>query len=96
MSEKVLVHGMMKYHCKSCGKSWYMYLEKGLEEGGKNNKPVPFIIKCECGGLAQDVSGIIKFPWSHKIKYIDLPEGASYFKNCKKDYRGTPILKLKK
>ena len=34
-----LIHGRMIYRCECCGKSWPMYLEKGIEEFGENHKP---------------------------------------------------------
>jgi hypothetical protein len=92
MSKKILVHGAMKYYCKDCGKSWWMFLEKGLEEPGENHKPVPFIIRCKCGGFARDVSGIIKISHTKKGEYTDLPKGASYFKNDKKYDCGKPVI----
>lgn len=61
----ILVHGGMKYRCESCGKSWFMSLEIGVEDFGKHGRPhqpAPFIIKCDCGGLAQDISGYLPFP----------------------------------
>ena len=39
MKKEVLVHGAMKYRCDKCGRSWWMFLEKGIEEFGKNHKP---------------------------------------------------------
>ena len=60
MKKEVLVHGAMKYRCDKCGRSWWMFLEKGIEEFGKNHKPSPFCIMCRCGGTAMDVSGIVK------------------------------------
>ena len=77
----VLVHGKMIYSCESCKKSWPMYLEKGIEEFGDDHKPSPFIIRCPyCGGMARDVSGIIKNPQG----YSRLPDGLHYFSNQKK------------
>lgn len=43
MKKEVLVHGAMKYRCDKCGRSWWMFLEKGIEEFGKNHKPSPFV-----------------------------------------------------
>ena len=46
-----LVHGRMIYRCEQCGRSWAMFLEKGIEEFGENHKPSPFTIECPyCGG----------------------------------------------
>lgn len=44
MKKEVLVHGAMKYRCDKCGRSWWMFLEKGIEEFGKNHKPSPFLL----------------------------------------------------
>lgn len=62
--KQILVHGGMKYQCESCGKSWFMALEIGVEEGnhGRERQPSPFMIRCDCGGLAHDVSGYIPLP----------------------------------
>lgn len=86
-----LVHGAMKYACEKCGLSWWMFLEKGLEEFGENHKPVPFVIQCPvCHGFAHDVSGICKC----KTKdggYVVLPYGESYFKNEPSSDCGVPV-----
>lgn len=77
--EAILVHGAMKYGCEKCGLTWWMFLEKGLEEFGENHKPVPFVIGCPlCGGFARDISGIVKFP---EGGYKELPAGEAYFAN---------------
>lgn len=77
--ETILVHGAMKYGCEKCGLTWWMFLEKGLEEFGENHKPVPFVIACPlCGGFARDISGIVKFP---EGGYKELPAGEAYFAN---------------
>lgn len=78
MKKEVLVHGAMKYRCDKCGRSWWMFLEKGIEEFGKNHKPSPFCIMCRCGGTAMDVSGIVKIPDGG---YKPLPAGEGYFAN---------------
>ena len=57
-----------------------MFLEKGIEEFGKNHKPSPFCIMCRCGGTAMDVSGIVKIPDGG---YKPLPAGEGYFANKK-------------
>lgn len=63
---ETLVHGGMKYRCEKCGESWFMQLEIGVEDHGKNGKPhqpCPFIIKCpKCGGTAMDISGYLPLP----------------------------------
>lgn len=90
-SGEILVHGVMQYKCESCGYEWLMFLEKGIEEFGENHKPSPFIIKCRCGGMARDVSGIVKL--ASENGYILLPEGMSYFANRKDSECGVPILR---
>lgn len=65
-----------------------MYLEKGIEEFGKNHKPSPFTITCPyCGGLAMDVSGIQKVPGGG---YVPLPDGYGYFANVEGRDCGVP------
>jgi|GEM_PF-1546498 len=84
----ILVHGAMKYGCEKCGLTWWMFLEKGLEEFGENHKPVPFAIRCPlCGGFAHDISGIAKFPGG---EYQELPEGECYFANLDGQDCGVP------
>ncbi|MDD4608962.1 MAG: hypothetical protein PHY71_02260 [Bacteroidaceae bacterium] len=86
-----LSHGIMKYRCEKCGKEWFMHLEVGVEDWGKNGRPhqpCPFIIGCDCGGMAQDVSGLIPFG---SIAPIDI--GDRYFKydnSGRKDAHGIP------
>ena len=83
-----LIHGRMIYRCEQCGKSWPMYLEKGIEEFGANHKPSPFTITCPyCGGLAMDVSGIQKVPGGG---YVPLPDGYGYFANVEGRDCGVP------
>lgn len=62
MKKEVLVHGAMKYRCDKCGRSWWMFLEKGIEEFGKNHKPSPFCIMCRCGGTAMMFLELSKSP----------------------------------
>lgn len=72
-----IVHGAMKYYCKGCGNWWYMFLEIGVEDHGKNGKPhqpCPFCIPCACGGIATDISGYIPFPENRM-----LGKGMRYF-----------------
>ncbi len=77
--DTILVHGAMKYGCENCGMTWWMFLEKGIEEFGPDHKPSPFVISCPlCGGFARDISGIVKFP---NGEYRELPEGEAYFAN---------------
>lgn len=82
------IHGFMKYKCESCGEEWNMYLEKGIEEFGEHHKPSPFMISCKCGGMARDISGIIKLPG-----YRPLFENMSYFANKKDSDCGVPIIR---
>lgn len=87
--QPILVHGAMKYACENCGLSWWMFLEKGLEEHGENHKPVPFTIQCPvCNGFANDISGICKM---QADEYSVLPFGESYFKNDKSHDCGIPV-----
>lgn len=75
---EILVHGGMKYRCKECGKSWFMSLESGVEDHGKNGRPhqpCPFIIQCpQYGGMAMDISGYLPLP-----NVRPLLEGMPYF-----------------
>lgn len=77
VNEPPLVHGGMKYQCKKCGKEWFMCLEIGVEDQGKNGRehqPCPFTIGCECGGYAMDISGVIPL---HEVR--QLFPGMKYF-----------------
>jgi len=85
-----LIHGRMLYCCENCGQSWFMYLEKGIEEFGENHKPSPFTIVCPyCGGWASDVSGIQKVPGG---RYVKLPGEYMYFANLEDRDCGVPML----
>ncbi len=79
----------MTYECSDCGKRWIMWLQTGLEEGGKNHKPVPFTIHCKyCKGVARHVD------WHEDIHLeepIAITEGMDYFANCPKWDCGKPI-----
>lgn len=92
----ILVHGAMTYECESCGNSWRMWLEVGVE-GRDKIMPCPFIIRCKCGGMARHVD------WQNDI-YLPNPmpigDNMSYFKLDKKglkrhkeDVCGIPVLK---
>lgn len=83
-----MVHGYMIYRCRACGNSWKMYLERGIEEPGENHKPSPFIIRCKCGGMAQDISGIVKL--SHPMP---LGDSMSYFRNDEKSKCGVSVVR---
>lgn len=87
--DPILVHGAMKYGCEKCGFTWWMFLEKGLEEFGEDHKPVPFTIQCPlCGGFARDISGTCKFPDGG---YRELPQGEAYFANVEGSDCGVPM-----
>ena len=87
-----LVHGRMIYRCEQCGRSWAMFLEKGIEEFGENHKPSPFTIECPyCGGWACDVSGIRKIPGGG---YMPLPDNCHYFANREDHPCGIPTFAL--
>lgn len=71
MSEKVFVHGAMKYRCEKCGKEWWMLLEVGVEDHGKHGRPhqpCPFMILCDCGGFAQDISSYVPLPEVRELR----------------------------
>lgn len=92
-AEAPLIHGRMIYRCECCGKSWPMYLEKGIEEFGENHKPSPFMIECPyCGGWAMDVSGIQKIQGGG---YVPLPEGGHYFANKENYLCGVPMFTVR-
>ena len=84
-----IVWAYMKYTCTDCGYSVYMYLEKGLEHGGKQHKPVPFAITCpKCGGFhCYDSSGLIKLLSGPR----PLKANEHYFKNTLKADCGVPV-----
>lgn len=80
----------MTYQCERCGKSWRMWLQTGLEEHGENHKPVPFIIRCKCGGMACHVR------WNEDIQLLEtIPiEGyMNYFANVTGMDCGKPVLR---
>ena len=90
--KQVMIHGAMVYGCKDCGSRWIMYLEKGLEEPGcEDRKPVPFGIRCPfCSGFhGFDISGYLELP---SRSYEALPENSSYFANKKGSDCGTPVI----
>lgn len=89
-SREILIHGEMVYGCKDCGSRWIMYLEKGLEEPGcDDRKPVPFGIRCPfCGDFhGFDISGYLRIPDGG---YQPLPKNASYFANLPDRDCGVP------
>lgn len=83
-------HAYMRYACDKCGWSWKMYLEKGIEEGGKNHKPSPFFIKCPyCeDGKASDVSGLRKLPYE-----LEINNTMNYFADKADSDCGVPIFR---
>ncbi len=87
-NKEIFVHAYMKYRCEKCWKQWDMFCEQGVEEGGKNHKPSPFVIRCKCGGFARDVSGLVRLG-----NYYPLEENMSYFANKKDSDCGVPILR---
>lgn len=80
----------MLYKCESCKKTWKMWLQIGLCEGGENHKPVPFCIGCKCGGVAKHIL------W-HLDEVLERPilikEDMNYFKNDPNSDCGIPILR---
>ena len=91
------VHGFMRYMCKRCERIWTMNLEIGVEDFGKNGRthqPCPFIIPCECGGLASDISGYVPYP-----EIRELFSGQKYFaynNSGKDDACGKPSVFIEK
>ncbi len=76
--EPPMVHGAMVYCCNKCKAVWYMWLEIGVEDHGGNGRPhqpCPFVICCDCGGNAQDVSGYVP---CREVFQLDV-DGARYF-----------------
>lgn len=90
------VHGYFVYQCEECGAVYKMWLDKGLEDHLQDkyypdkHKPVPFCIGCRsCGkGWAKHILWGI----GDSDDYTELPEGANYFKNDKKEDCGKPII----
>ena len=71
------VHSYMRYRCGACKREWLMFLEIGVEdcgEHGREPQPSPFVITCECGGFAQDISGTIHLP-----EHLQLPPRLPFF-----------------
>lgn len=76
-SDAPTIQGAMVYECESCRKSFAVGLEIGVEDFGKNGRPhqpCPFCIRCDCGGIARDVTGYMPFPYQVKVK-----KGMKYF-----------------
>lgn len=96
LTREVLVHGAMTYKCEDCGKTFRMWLEKGLEDKlqdaihPEKHKPVPFTIGCLCGGLAQHTA------WNEDVElgtYRPLGDCMSYFENTDDCDCGRPHIK---
>lgn len=91
-----LVHGAMTYECEECGETWRMWLEIGVE-GKYKLMPCPFIIRCNCGGMAKHIN------WQDDINLPEprpLGENMSYFKLDRRGLKkkdsnacGIPVLK---
>lgn len=69
-----------------------MWLDKGLEDNNlqDKHKPVPFCILCRScnNGFAQH----ILWGFGDSDDYTELPKGANYFKNDKKEDCGKPVV----
>lgn len=87
-NKKLLAHAFMTYKCDSCGEVWKMHCEQGIEEGGENHKPSPFVIRCKCGGFANDISGLCKLGF-----YYPIEDNMSFFANKKDSDCGVPVLR---
>lgn len=80
----------MYYRCNSCEKMWKMWLQTGLEEHGENHKPVPFSIRCKCGGMAAHYDWHLDI---HLEEPIPITKRMNYFAN-RPDYTcGVPVLR---
>lgn len=84
LRREIMVHSAMYYKCKTCGTTFQIWLEKGLEDkkqdevNPENHKPVPFCIDCLCGGIAQHIA------WERDIElndYRPLKGDENYFEN---------------
>lgn len=80
----------MHYKCESCGCETVMWLEKGLEEGGPTQKPVPMFIRCKaCGEIWHGMRHVgidPRLPF-----YSPIPEGSDYFRNDQDHDCGIPV-----
>ena len=94
IENRPIVYGKMIYRCEECGKSWPMYLEKGIEEFGENHKLSPITIICpHCGGWAMDVSGIIKLPYE---AYLPISDEIGYLRTWKVKIAAYRFFKVRK
>ena len=80
----------MVYECESCGKRWRMYLQEGLEDHGEYHKPVPFYIRCSCGGTAHHADWFLDENYEPPI---EIDDRMSYFANKKESDCGVPVLR---
>ena len=96
LERTVMVHGAMNYKCESCGRTFRMWLEKGLEDKMQDkilpekHKPVPFTIGCLCGGM------VSHFAWQTDITlddYRPLGSNMNYFENKEDVECGVPHLR---
>ena len=82
----------MHYKCESCGCETVMWLEKGLEEGGPMQKPVPFAIRCKaCGEFWH---GMRHVAWNDDIRlpdYRPIVGHFDYFRNDPDHDCGIPV-----
>ena len=88
--EQLLTKIGMNYRCNRCNKKWIMWLQTGLEEGGENHKPVPFGIRCKCGGTAFHID------WHKDIKLAtpsQIESYMNYFANIHNEDCGQPVLR---
>ena len=67
-----------------------MWLQTGLEEHGENHKPVPFAIRCKCGGTAFHFDWILD---EHLKEPIPITGNMSYFANKPDRDCGVPVLR---
>ena len=82
----------MHYRCESCGYKTIMWLEKGLEEGGPTQKPVPFTIKCNACG--EFLHGMRHVAWNEDARlpfYRPILDGWNYFQNNPDHECGIPV-----
>lgn len=93
LEREILVHGAMLYECECCGHVFQMWLEKGLEDRKQDainpsaHKPVPFCIRCLCGGTAKHIA------WQNDIhldEYRPLKENENYFEITEDEDCGAP------
>lgn len=90
------VHGYFIYECEECGAIYKMYLDKGLEDRVQDeqypekHKPVPFCIVCR--RCKKAFAKHILWGIGNSDEYMELPDGANYFKNDPKEECGKPMI----